>query len=95
MGQYSGTAPSGVEGEIMEKLLERFDDFRRWLPSINIIVDLYNQRLLFAVANLDECFITRTPLLATLREVKMELLWAVYKFRAGRSPRHPIAPGLT
>lgn len=83
--------PSATKEKIMGYLLERFDTFRRCLCHFNITDEMHKQRLLFAVATLDECFIKRARPLDTLRKVKKELMWAVSKFGAGREPRLAVA----
>lgn len=87
--------PTATKEKIMFHLLERFDTLRRWLATLHFTDEMHKQRLLFAVANLDECFITRARQLDTLREVKQELLCAVSTFGAGRAPRKPLTVATT
>lgn len=51
--------PGETKEKVMVKLLDRFGELRRWLHSINITDEMHKQRLLFAVANLGECFLAR------------------------------------
>lgn len=60
----------------MAMLIDRFGELRRWLPKVNITDHIHRERLLFAVASFDECFLTRARPPTTLPEVKREPLWS-------------------